>query len=189
MIEDMKEGLPPGQTETKRFPVLSIDSIPFFDGKNWDVFVEGEVLHPKKFSWQEFLSLPSAIITSDFHCVTSWSRLDNVWEGVLMKTIADMVTITSRAHNATVFSEGFYSTSLTVDEILDNDVLLAYTHDGKPLAPEHGGPLRLVVPKKYAYKSVKWVRRILFTKEKELGFWETRGYSDSADPWKEEKYS
>jgi len=113
--------------------------------------------------------------------------LDNRWEGVAFKTVVDLVRPLKEARFVTVVCEGDYTTSLPLEELLDDDVLLAYEFEGKPLEPMHGGPLRLVVPKKYAYKSAKWVRRLRFTKEQELGFWEKRGYSNSADPWKEER--
>jgi len=157
--------------------------------KTWDFVVEGLVEKPVRLAYSEFLSLPRTVSVSDFHCVTGWSRLDNKWEGVAFKTICDIVKPPDRAKYVTVVCEGNYTTSLPLTDLFDDDVLLACKLDDKELPPEHGGPLRLVVPKKYAYKSAKWVRKLRFTEEKELGFWETRGYSDSADPWKEERYA
>jgi len=147
------------------------------------------VERPLRLTYEEFLKLPRVMCVSDFHCVTGWSRLDNRWEGVAFKTICDLVKPVKNAGFVTIFAEGDYTTSLPLSELLDDDVLLAYRFDGEPLSAEHGGPLRLVVPKKYAYKSAKWIRRVHFTEKQELGFWELRGYSNSADPWKEERYT
>jgi len=147
------------------------------------------VENPVSLSYEEFLKLPKVVSVSDFHCVTGWSRLDNRWEGVLFKTVCDLVRPLRDAKYVTVVAEGNYTTSLPLGDLLDDRVLLAYRLGDKPLEPKHGGPLRLVVPKKYAYKSAKWVRKLRFTEEQELGYWEKRGYSDKADPWKEERYS
>lgn len=184
-----KNRIPPGQRVTTKFPVLHEGGTPEFDEAHWDFSVEGEIENPIKLSWKEFLELPKVKMVSDFHCVTSWSRLDNEWEGVLFTEIARIVRPRETAGFITVDCEQGYTTSLSLDELMDDDVLLAHGLEGKTLPPEHGGPLRLVVPKKYAYKSAKWVRKLVFTREKELGFWEKRGYSDTADPWKEERYS
>jgi DMSO/TMAO reductase YedYZ molybdopterin-dependent catalytic subunit len=147
------------------------------------------VHNPVKLSYDEFLKLPKTVSISDFHCVTGWSRLDNKWEGVLLKTICDLVKPLKEAKYVTITCEDGYTTSLPIADLLDPEVILAYQLHDKPLSAEHGGPLRLVVPKKYAYKSAKWVRRLRFTRDQELGFWETRGYSNTADPWKEERYA
>jgi len=172
-----------------KFPVLQVGSVPRFDSKMWDLVVEGLVANPVRLNYDAFLRLPRVVRVSDFHCVTGWSRLDNTWEGVLFKTIADIVKPLPEAKYVTIVCEEGFTTSLPLAELLDDDVLLAYGFEGKSLEPVHGGPLRLVVPKKYAYKSAKWVRKLRFTKEQELGFWEKRGYSNTADPWKEERYS
>jgi DMSO/TMAO reductase YedYZ molybdopterin-dependent catalytic subunit len=184
-----QDRVPPGQKVTTRFPVLHEGTVPPFDPSKWDLTVDGAVKRRLSFTWEEFKSLSSVTIISDFHCVTGWSRFDNKWEGVRFSTIASMCEQDSKAVSVFISAEGDYTTSLFFKEMLDDDVLLAYRFNGAPLEPEHGGPLRLVVPKKYAYKSVKWVRKITFMTEHELGYWEVRGYSDSADPWKEERYS
>jgi DMSO/TMAO reductase YedYZ molybdopterin-dependent catalytic subunit len=181
--------IPPNQRITSKFPVLHFGPIPKFDPEKWDFTVEGLVENPLKLTYEEFLKLPKVVGVSDFHCVTGWSKLDNTWEGVAFKTVADLVKPLKEAKYATIIAEVRYTTSLPLEDLLDNDVLLAYTLDGKPLASEHGGPLRLVVPKKYAYKSAKWVRKLKFTQQQELGFWEQRGYSNTADPWKEERFT
>ena len=186
-----KEGglrLPPGQRLTEDFPVLHMGRVPPFDEGTWDFVVEGLVEEPLRLTWPQFEALPRAVSVSDFHCVTGWSRFDNRWEGVLFQTIADRVCPRPDARFVTAFAESGYTTSLPLAEFMAEDVVLAYAHDGQPLRPEHGGPLRLVVPRTYAYKSVKWLRGLRFTQEQELGYWEQRGYSNSADPWKEERY-
>ncbi len=181
--------IPPNQRVTSRFPVLHEGSIPKFDPETWDFVVEGLVKEPIRLTYQEFMKLPKVVSVSDFHCVTGWSKLDNKWEGVAFKTISGMVKPFKEAKYVTVVAQGDYTTSLPLEDLLNNDVLLAYRLDNKPLKPEHGGPLRLVVPKKYAYKSAKWVKKLRFTEEQELGYWEKRGYSNTADPWKEERYA
>ena len=181
--------IPPNQRVNLKFPVLHLGSLPKFDPKRWDFVVEGLVGNPLKLTYEEFLKLTKVVSVSDFHCVTGWSKLDNSWEGVALKTISDLVKPLKEARYVTVVAEGYYTTSLPLEDLLEDDVLLAFRLDGKPLEPEHGGPLRLVVPKKYAYKSAKWVRKLRFTEEQELGYWETRGYSNTADPWKEERYT
>lgn len=180
--------LPPHQVETKKFPVLHVGVVPEFDPAAWDFEVMGLAENHLHLSFEEFGRLPRSDVTSDFHCVTRWSRLDNRWEGVKFKDLAAVVKPTDRAKFVTIICEGGYTTSLPLAELLDDDVILADKLDGIPLAPEHGWPLRLVVPKKYGYKSAKWVRKINFTASQELGFWERQGYSNSADPWKEERY-
>ncbi|UCD92540.1 MAG: sulfite oxidase-like oxidoreductase [Methanobacteriota archaeon] len=184
-----KERIPPGQRTTKKFPVLHEGSVPEFNDKEWDFRVEGLVENSVTMNWKEFNDLPSVKVTSDFHCVTGWSRLDNEWEGVRFSEIVKLANPKADAHFVTVIAEEGYTTSLPLEDMMDDEVLLAFGFEGEALQPEHGGPLRLVIPKKYAYKSAKWVRKVVFTEEKELGFWEKRGYSDSADPWKEERYS
>ena len=181
--------VPPNQRITSEFPVLHVGPVPAFDPKTWDFRVEGLVENAVRLGFDEFLRLPKVLSVSDFHCVTGWSRLDNRWEGVAFKTIADLVKPLKEAKFVTVVCEGDYTTSLPLEELLVDDVLLAFGFEGKPLEPVHGGPVRLVVPKKYAYKSAKWVRKLRFTREQELGFWEKRGYSNTADPWKEERYT
>jgi DMSO/TMAO reductase YedYZ molybdopterin-dependent catalytic subunit len=184
-----RQRIPPNQRVTSTFPVLHVGAIPRFDPKTWDFVVEGLVRNPLRLTYKEFLKLPKVISLSDFHCVTGWSKLDNRWEGVAVKIISDMVKPLKEVKFVTVVAERGYTTSLPLDDLLDDDVLLAYKLDGNPLEPRHGGPLRLVVPKKYAYKSAKWVRKLRFTKEQELGYWEKRGYSNTANPWKEDRYT
>ncbi len=181
--------LPPHQRLIRDFPILHFGKVPEFDRRTWDFRAEGLVEKPIRLTYDEFLTLEKIADVSDFHCVTGWSRFDNKWEGVRFSDIAKLVNPKTSARFATIECDGGYTTSLSLAELMEPEVLLAYNFNGKLLEPVHGGPLRLVVPKKYAYKSAKWVRRVVFTEEQQLGFWEQRGYSNSADPWKEERYS
>jgi len=190
ILSERGDRVPPNQRVAyDKFPVLHVGSVPKFSADTWDFIVEGLVDNPLRLTYSEFLKLPITVSVSDFHCVTGWSVLDNKWQGVAFKTIFDLVKPKPNAHFVTIVAEGGYTTSLPLQDLMDTDVLLAYKLNDKPLEPEHGGPLRLVVPKKYAYKSAKWVRKLRFTERQELGFWEQRGYSNSADPWKEERYA
>ncbi len=145
---------------------------------------------PTALTWERFTALPAAAVAADFHCVTGWSKFDNRWEGVRFRTVADVVRPTPAARYV-VFTCGDagYTTNLPLDVLLDDDVLLAYRHDGRSLPIEHGGPMRLVVPKRYGWKSAKWVRQLTFLERDEPGYWEVRGYSNTADPWTEDRYS
>lgn len=183
-----KDRLPPNQKLRDDFPVLHYGGIPTFDEKTWDFTVTGHVEKSLKWTFSEFLSLPSTEITTDFHCVTGWSKFDLQWKGVLFKTIASIAKPLLTAKFVNVIAEHGYTTNIPLDVAMDEDVIFAYDYGGKPLTPEHGFPLRLVVPKRYAYKSAKWVRGVEFLDIDKPGFWEVRGYSNSADPWKEERY-
>ena len=186
---DKKSRVPLGQKQTDKFPVLHVGKVPEFDPKTWDFRAEGEVENPLALSYEQFRKLENVRDKSDFHCVTGFSILDNVWYGVRFKAIAKLARPTKKAKFATIFCDGGYTTSLPLEELIDNDVLFVWARNGEDLTPEHGFPLRLVVPKKYAYKSAKWVRGIKFTEKQELGYWEKRGYSNTADPWTEDRYS
>jgi len=181
--------LPPGQTLVTNFPVLSYGPTPRFNPAKWDFRVIGLVARPLRFGWEEFRALPRTRQVSDFHCVTSWSRYDNRWEGVKARALAELAGLKPEAKFVFVLCDGGYTTNLPLDEFLEDDVLLAYRHDGKDLEPDHGWPLRLVVPKLYAWKSAKWVRAIEFCAADRRGFWEVRGYHNHGDPWTEERYS
>ncbi len=187
MDENEKPKLPPGQHSIDHFPVLHVGAVPKFDADTWDLRIEGEVREPRTLSYQELHALPSIIDMSDFHCVETWSVLDVAWEGVRFSDLADLVSPTESARFVTVGCDGGYTTSMPLEDMMRPDVLLAWGMNGEDLPAERGFPLRLVVPHKYAYKAAKWVRWIRFTYEQELGYWEQRGYSDSADPWQEER--
>jgi DMSO/TMAO reductase YedYZ molybdopterin-dependent catalytic subunit len=181
--------LPPGQSLTLKWPVLHYGSIPHFDESKWDFKISGEVVAPAKVSWKEFLALPQTEIASDFHCVTRWSRLDNRWTGVLFTEVLKLVHPTPAAKHVLVFAEEGYTSNIPLADLTLPNVLFANSHDGEPLTAEHGGPLRLIVPHLYAWKSVKWVRGFLLLSEERLGFWERNGYHAYGDPWKEQRYS
>ena len=180
--------LPPGQRVTGDWPVLHAGSIPRFSEATWDFRVSGLVEVPLRFTWREFQALPRVQVVSDIHCVTAWSRLDNRWEGVAGWELLHRARAKPEARFVIVHAEQGYTANLPLETVLDEDVLFADTHDGKPLAPEHGFPLRLVVPKRYFWKSAKWVRGMELTAEDRPGFWEVRGYNNNADPRREERY-
>ena len=186
-----RERVPEGQKLARKWPVLSAERTPKFDGNNWDITVSGLVKNPISWSWKEFLALPRINQVSDLHCVTTWSLLDQKFSGVSFKTILEIVQPSEEAKYVTFGAPSGYTSAIPLDKgyLLENDVLLAYEHDGKPLPPDHGGPLRSLVPQLYLWKSVKWLNSIKFTKEWERGFWEVRGYHQRADPWLEERYS
>jgi DMSO/TMAO reductase YedYZ molybdopterin-dependent catalytic subunit len=181
--------LPPGQTLTDKFPVLSYGPTPRFDRAKWDFRVVGLVEPQLRFNYEEFHALPQAHQVSDFHCVTTWSRFDNAWEGVKVRDLMRLVTLAPQVRFVIVHCDGGYTTNLPLDEFLDDDVILAHRHDGRDLELDHGWPLRLVVPRLYAWKSAKWVRALEFSDQDRRGFWEVRGYHNHADPWREERYS
>lgn len=187
--DEGKPRLPPGQTLTEKLPVLHFGSVPSFDEASWDFVVCGLVEEPLKLTYREVLDMPAKQVTADFHCVTAWSRFDNHWEGISFQEIVRRVKPQEQAKWVSIICEEGWSTNLPLSVLLDDAVLLAYKHDGNFLTPEHGAPLRLVVPKKYGYKSAKWVRRIEFLDRDRPGFWERNGYHNDADPWREERYS
>ncbi|UCG36755.1 MAG: sulfite oxidase-like oxidoreductase [Candidatus Bathyarchaeota archaeon] len=188
-MTDEKQRVPPNQRITSTFPVLHVGDVPEFDPEKWDFTVEGLVKRPLRLTYNDFLKLPKATIVADFHCVTGWSKLNNKWEGVSFMTILNLAKPFDSVRYATIVAEGEYTTSLPLEDLVADDVLFAYRLYGEALEPQHGGPLRLIVPRKYAYKSAKWVRKVKLTENQELGYWERRGYSNTADPWKEERFS
>jgi DMSO/TMAO reductase YedYZ molybdopterin-dependent catalytic subunit len=180
--------LPPGQYQVFNMPVLNEGSIPSPDKTTWNLEVYGLVDKPLNLNYVEFRSIPTVVSISDFHCVTGWSKLGNTWEGVRFRDIMNMAVSQAAATYATFESENGFTTQLMVADLSKDDVLLAYRLEDSELSTEHGGPLRLVVPEKYGYKSAKWIRKIKFTDKLELGFWEKNGYSNTADPWKNDRY-
>jgi DMSO/TMAO reductase YedYZ molybdopterin-dependent catalytic subunit len=187
--DELAERIPPGQSLVDKFPVLSYGPTPRFNPQKWDFRVFGIVEEQLRFSYEEFRALPMSRQRSDFHCVTTWSKLDNLWEGVRTVDLMARVRLKPEARYVIVHCDGGYTTNLPLEEFVDEDVMLAWRHDGRDLEPDHGWPLRLVVPKLYGWKSAKWVRAIEFTFEDRRGFWEVRGYHNHADPWTEERYS
>ncbi|MBI4518229.1 MAG: sulfite oxidase-like oxidoreductase [Deltaproteobacteria bacterium] len=184
-----RQRIPPGQTQTQHWPVMSHGATPGFDPATWDFRIFGAVETPRRLVYEEVRSLPRATISADFHCVTAWSRLDNRWTGVLARDVAALVAIKAEAQFVLVHCDGGYSTNLPLSAFLDDDVIFADQHDGHDLEPDHGWPLRLVVPKLYAWKSAKWVRAIEFLSHERRGFWETRGYHAYGDPWTEQRFA
>lgn len=181
--------LPPGQSLTLKWPVLHYGSVAHFDEAKWDFKISGEVAAPLKLSWKEFCALPQTEVAADMHCVTRWSRLNNTWKGVLFTDVLKLVQPKPQAKYALILAEEGYTANVPLEDLLRPDVLFAFDHDGVPLTAEHGGPVRLIVPHLYAWKSVKWVRGFILLGEDRLGFWERNGYHAYGDPWKEQRYS
>ena len=181
--------VPPGQVLTEKWPVLTYGLTPRFDPKTWTFRCFGLVEREVAWTWDEFNRLPRAEVACDIHCVTRWSRLDNRFGGVSIQEIVRHVAPKPDARYVMIHADPDYTTNLPLAELLDDDVILATHHDGAPLTPEHGGPLRLVVPKLYFWKSAKWLRGFEFLDVNPPGFWEVNGYHMHADPWKDERYS
>ena len=179
---------PPGQYVTEKFPVLSFGPTPAIDMSEWRFKVFGLVDGEVFFDWEQFTSLEKVTVDAEFHCVTQWSRLENTWEGVAFNDLMKLVAPLPDARYVMAHCYGGYTTNLALDALEDDDVLLAYRHDGEQLAPDHGGPLRLVVPKRYGWKSAKWVNGLELMAEDSAGFWEARGYHMEGDPWKEQRF-
>jgi DMSO/TMAO reductase YedYZ molybdopterin-dependent catalytic subunit len=181
--------LPPGQSLTVKWPVLHAGGVPSFNAATWDFKVSGLVETPLRFNWKEFRALAQVETTSDFHCVTRWSRLDNRWKGVLFSEVLQRAKAKAGAAFVLVLAEEGYTANVPLADLMRPNVLFAFEHDGQPLTAEHGGPLRLIVPHLYAWKSVKWVRGFEVLDHDQLGFWERNGYHAYGDPWKEQRYS
>jgi len=181
--------LPPGQSLTLKWPVLHYGSVPRFDPATWDLRVYGLVELPLALSWAEFNGLPRFEHTSDFHCVTRWSRFDNHWSGVRLREILRRVVPLPPARFVLVHAEQGFTANVPLADLDREEVLLATHHDGQPLSAEHGFPLRLIVPHLYGWKSVKWVRSLEFLDHDVAGFWEQNGYHMYGDPFKEQRYS
>ncbi len=181
--------VPPGQYVTEKFPVLHYGSVPKVDLATWDFKVYGEVDSPFTLTWAQLKELPRRQVTTDIHCVTRWTKLDTTFEGVPIQHVLELAQVRPGATHVVAHAEQGYTANLPLDILDDDDVLLADTYDGEPLEPEHGYPLRLFVPKRYFWKSAKWLRGLEFLDHDQLGFWERYGYNNDADPWKEERYS
>ncbi|EPZ42369.1 MULTISPECIES: sulfite oxidase-like oxidoreductase [Alicyclobacillus] len=188
MSKPQTNKLPPGQVETSKFPVIHSGPVPDIDLNTWDFRLFGLVSEELRLTWNDFMELPKYTSTSDAHCVTTWSHTNNEWEGVALHTIMSLITLAPEANYALVHAEGGYTTSLRVDDLLREGVMLAYKHNGEVLSRDHGFPVRLIVPHLYFWKSAKWVRGIELLAEPKLGFWEQRGYDLYGDPWLEQRY-
>jgi DMSO/TMAO reductase YedYZ molybdopterin-dependent catalytic subunit len=178
--------IPPGQYLERGFPVLSAGPTPQTPLANWDFSLFGEIDLLKRWTWEAFRSLPHEKVTTDIHCVTKWSKLDTHWEGVSVDTLLKQVAYD--AHYMIAESDGGYTTNLPLEDVLGGKAWVVDTYEGQPLSPEHGGPARLLVPHLYFWKSAKWVRRLRLVRQDEPGFWESLGYHNHGDPWKEERY-
>ena len=186
---ELASRVPPGQALTVKWPVLTYGQTPRFDPKTWSFRCFGLVEKEVAWSWEEFLRLPRVEIVSDVHCVTGWSKLDNRWEGVHIRELLPSARPKPEAIAVMVHADPGYTTNILLEDLVQDDVLLALRHNGKDLEPDHGGPCRLVVPRLYFWKSAKWVRAFEFTDVNAPGFWEVNGYHLRADPWREERYS
>jgi DMSO/TMAO reductase YedYZ molybdopterin-dependent catalytic subunit len=178
--------LPPGQYLVEDFPVLSAGPTPRIAQQDWAFVIATESGQRHQWSWPELMALPSEQPTVDLHCVTKWSKLGTDWQGVSLDVLFEDVE--TAADFALVHSYGGYTTNLPLEDLLDGKAWIAYRYDGDDLAPEHGGPARLLVPHLYLWKSAKWVRGIQLTEQDEPGFWESAGYHDYGDPWREQRY-
>lgn len=182
--------IPPGQSRTKKWPILDASGPPAIDLRTWTLSIGGLVASPHVWDWDAFLKLPRIKVFSDFHCVTRWSRLGNLWEGVSTRELVrqagglseNVRFVSARGH------DNGWTTNLPIEELMAEDALVAIAHDGEPLTPEHGGPARLIVPRLYAWKSAKWLAELQFLDRDRPGFWERNGYHNHGDPWREERY-
>ncbi|GAB2801857.1 sulfite oxidase-like oxidoreductase [Rhabdobacter roseus] len=181
--------LPEGQFETQKWPVLDLGYKPDVSLERWRLRLDGEVENPVVLTWADFLALPQTTDVSDFHCVTTWSRMDVPWVGVRLLDLAALVQPNATATHIMCYGYDTYTTNVSLEEALKPDVLLVHTADGQPLPRDHGGPVRMITPQLYAWKGAKWIKRIEFLPQNKLGFWEERGYSDTAYPWRNDRYS
>jgi DMSO/TMAO reductase YedYZ molybdopterin-dependent catalytic subunit len=181
--------LPPGQTLSHKWPVLDLGRTPDILPSKWELIVDGAVKQPLKLSWRDFMKLPQTEDVSDFHCVTTWSKMDVPWEGVQLSTLLALAEPLEKATHVMTHAYDGYTTNLPLSEALKPDVLVVHTAEGKPLPAEHGGPARIITPQLYAWKGAKWIHRIEVLERDRLGFWELRGYSNTADPWQDDRYS
>jgi DMSO/TMAO reductase YedYZ molybdopterin-dependent catalytic subunit len=181
--------VPPGQTVTSGFPILHVGDVPTFDPATWRLRFFGLVAHPFELTWDELLGEPAVQWRGDIHCVTRWTKKDTLWRGVSFKRLVERAKPLPGVTHVVQHADNDYTTNLPLAAVLGDDVLVAYEFDGKPLEPIHGGPVRMLVPKLYFWKSAKWIKGIEFLDHDQRGFWEVRGYHNDGDPWKEERYA
>jgi DMSO/TMAO reductase YedYZ molybdopterin-dependent catalytic subunit len=186
---DVGSRIPPGQYITRDFPVLSAGPTPHTPLERWTFTIEGLVKQPISWTWQEFMALPAREWTVDISCVTKWTKLDMHWRGVSVDTLLEGVELDEKAAFVIAYCDGGYTTNLPLPDLLNGQGFVAYEYDGAPLVPEHGGPARLVVPARYFWKSAKWIRGLRLQENDEPGFWESFGYHNRGDQWREERYS
>jgi DMSO/TMAO reductase YedYZ molybdopterin-dependent catalytic subunit len=188
--EMIKSGrLPPGQSLTLKFPVLHYGPVPSIDLNTWTLRAFGLVDEERSWSWPQVMQMPSKTLTCDIHCVTRWSKFDTQWKGVPFAEFAKLAGMKGEAKFVIAHCDYGFTANIPIEAAMDEDCLLAYQFDGKPLEAEHGYPMRLFVPKKYFWKSAKWLRGIEFSREDRLGFWEQAGYHNEADPFKEQRFA
>ena len=180
--------VPPGQYLTEKFPVLTAGRNPRFDLDDWDLRVDGEVEQPLTLSWDELHALPQSEVTVDIHCVTRWSKLDTTWRGVRVRELLERAAVKPSGTHLMAHCDGGYTANLPVAAALADEVIVAHTYDGAPLEPDHGAPLRLLVPSRYFWKSAKFLRRLEVMSGDRMGFWELNGYHNDADPWQEQRH-
>ena len=186
---DRSGRVPPGQCVVDKWPVLSYGATPHTPLEDWDFRLFGLVEEPVRINYQQFCALPTSRVESDFHCVTTWSMLDNTWQGVLAHDLVSLVQLKPQARYVMIHAEEGYTANLSLDDFLQDSVLFAHTHNGQQIDPDHGWPVRLIVPQLYGWKSAKWVRGVEFLSENERGFWEVRGYHIRGNSWMQERYS
>ncbi|MSP78459.1 MAG: sulfite oxidase-like oxidoreductase [Dehalococcoidia bacterium] len=186
--DERKARVPPGQFLTEKFPVLTYGSTPKIDLRTWRFRLFGLVDEERELTWQQMMALTKVMLTADFHCVTQWSRFDNAWEGIAAKDLVAMMHPKPEATHVMVHCYGGYTTNLPIEVLREEESIFTYKHDGKDLPPDHGGPMRLIIPKLYGWKSAKWVNGMEFMKGDKPGFWELRGYHMHGDPWEEERF-
>ena len=179
--------LPPGQHTTEKFPVLTYGPTQHIDTSDWSLKAWG-LVEETSWNWDEFMALPQKKLTADFHCVTHWSRFGDEWEGVFFTDLMKELQVRPEAKYVVQHAYGGYTTNLPLQWMLDEDVMLVHTVNGKPLEDAHGGPLRVFTPRRYAWKGAKWLNGLEFLAKDKPGFWEQNGYSNTADPWKEERF-
>lgn len=180
--------IPPGQYLTSKFPVLTYGRNPKVDLGSWTLGIDGAVERPFSVTWAEFMALEQTTLTTDIHCVTRWSKLDTTWTGVRVRTLLDRAGIKPEGKFVLAHSDGGYTTNMPLELLYDDDVLFAHTYGGEPLEPDHGAPMRLLVPKRYFWKSAKFLRRLEILTEDKQGFWELNGYHNDGDPFREERH-
>jgi len=183
-----KAKTPPGQVATAKFPVLTEGETPSVSTAEWRFHVWGEVEEERFWNWEEFMQLPQTTLRADFHCVTRWSRFDDDWTGVLFKDLAKSLRVKPAARFVMQYAYGGYTTNNALDAMMNEDFLFAHTFNGRPLPREHGGPMRVFTPRRYAWKGAKWVNGLEFMAKDRPGFWELSGYNTPADPWNEERF-
>ena len=184
-----EQRIPPGQARTRKWPVLHYGSVAHVSRESWNLNITGQVETPLSLTWDDFQALPRVTVFSDFHCVTQWSRLGNLWEGVSTRTVMEMAGIKPDARFALPLAyDSGWTTNLPLFDFLAEDALFADTHDGEPINADHGGPVRLVVPRLYAWKSAKWVKEVELSPIDRSGLWEQGGYHDRGDPWAEQRF-